>query len=470
MASPKKGPSAPADDKTTTNPHTFVLDILIRILQLLLSLTILVTIHELGHYLAAKAFGARVDKFYIFFNPRFSLFKKKIGETEYGIGWLPLGGYCKIAGMVDESMDTEALKSEPQPWEYRSKPAWQRLIIIVAGVVMNVVLAWFIYSMMTYKYGETYIATRDVKDGIAITDSTLASTIGLRPGDRIVSIDGKEYENFFDTYSAILLGSQLTVQRQGRDTTLTIPVDFIDTFKDYDSPYFYYPRVPMIVAAVPDSSINAHCGLRPGDRIVSISGTPVPFFDQAKEVLRSHASGNVLLEVHRADTTLFLGAKVSPQGQLGIINDLSPQTLIRLEILPVTEKQYGFFAALGRGVGVTGEKIANYWAQVKKLVNPESGAYKSVGSVITMGSLFPPVWDWTAFWQLTAFLSIMLAVINILPIPALDGGHAVFILYEMITRRQPSEKVLEWAQMVGFVILILIMVLAFGNDIVRLFQ
>ena len=230
MASPKKGPSAPADDKTTTNPHTFVLDILIRILQLLLSLTILVTIHELGHYLAAKAFGARVDKFYIFFNPRFSLFKKKIGETEYGIGWLPLGGYCKIAGMVDESMDTEALKSEPQPWEYRSKPAWQRLIIIVAGVVMNVLLAWFIYSMMTYKYGETYIATRDVKDGIAITDSTLASTIGLRPGDRIVSVDGKEYENFFDTYSAILLGSQLTVQRQGRDTTLTIPVDFIDTF------------------------------------------------------------------------------------------------------------------------------------------------------------------------------------------------------------------------------------------------
>ena len=265
MASPKKGPSAPADDKTTTNPHTFVLDILIRILQLLLSLTILVTIHELGHYLAAKAFGARVDKFYIFFNPRFSLFKKKIGETEYGIGWLPLGGYCKIAGMVDESMDTEALKSEPQPWEYRSKPAWQRLIIIVAGVVMNVLLAWFIYSMMTYKYGETYIATRDVKDGIAITDSTLASTIGLRPGDRIVSVDGKEYENFFDTYSAILLGSQLTVQRQGRDTTLTIPVDFIDTFKDYDSPYFYYPRVPMIVAAVPDSSINAHCGLRPGE-------------------------------------------------------------------------------------------------------------------------------------------------------------------------------------------------------------
>ena len=368
--------------------YIFVLDILIRILQLLLSLTILVTIHELGHYLASKAFGARVDKFYIFFNPRFSLFKKKIGETEYGIGWLPLGGYCKIAGMVDESMDTEALKSEPQPWEYRSKPAWQRLIIIVAGVVMNVLLAWFIYSMMTYKYGETYIATRDVKDGIAITDSTLASTIGLRPGDRIVSV----------------------------------------------------------------------------------SGTPVPFFDQAKEVLRSHASGEVLLEVHRADTTLFLGAKVSPQGLLGIINDLSPQTLIRLEILPVTEKQYGFFAALGRGVGVTGEKIANYWAQVKKLVNPESGAYKSVGSVITMGSLFPPVWDWTAFWQLTAFLSIMLAVINILPIPALDGGHAVFILYEMITRRQPSEKVLEWAQMVGFVILILIIVLAFGNDILRLFQ
>ena len=288
MASPKKGPSAPADDKTTTNPHTFVLDILIRILQLLLSLTILVTIHELGHYLASKAFGARVDKFYIFFNPRFSLFKKKIGETEYGIGWLPLGGYCKIAGMVDESMDTEALKSEPQPWEYRSKPAWQRLIIIVAGVVMNVLLAWFIYSMMTYKYGETYIATRDVKDGIAITDSTLASTIGLRPGDRIVSV----------------------------------------------------------------------------------SGTPVPFFDQAKEVLRSHASGEVLLEVHRADTTLFLGAKVSPQGLLGIINDLSPTVVSEWKAFldkELDSPRYGKTVRIFRGAG-TGR--GRYRREDRQLLGP----------------------------------------------------------------------------------------------------
>lgn len=446
------------------------MDILIRILQFILSLTILVTIHELGHYLAAKYFGARVDKFYIFFNPKFSLFKKKIGETEYGIGWLPLGGYCKIAGMVDESMDTEALKQPPKSWEYRSKPAWQRLIIIVGGVVMNVLLAWFIYSMMTYKYGETYIASRDVKDGIAITDSTLAATIGLKTGDKIVSIDGKEYEKFFDTYSAILLGSEVTVQRNGQDTTLAIPVNFIDIFKDHKNPYFYYPRVPFIVGAIPDTSLNASSGLKPGDLIRSVSGTPIPFFDMAKPILLSHAGADVILETQRGDTTLFIGAKVSPEGMLGVVNDQSPAVLIQNKVFTVTEKHYGFFASLVRGVGVTGDKLANYWAQVKKLVNPESGAYKSVGSVITMGSLFPPVWDWTAFWQLTAFLSIMLAVINILPIPALDGGHAVFILYEMITRRQPSEKVLEWAQMIGFFILILIMVLAFGNDILRLFR
>lgn len=444
------------------------MDILIRILQFILSLTILVTIHEAGHYLAAKAFGARVDKFYIFFNPRFSLWKKRIGETEYGIGWLPLGGYCKIAGMVDESMDTEALKKAPQPWEYRSKPAWQRLVIIVAGVVMNVLLAWIIYSMLTFRYGETYIATREVKDGIAVTDTTLARAIGLETGDRIVAIDGKEYEKFFDTYSAVLLGSQLTVERQGRDTVLTIPVDFIDRFKNSDRPYFYYPRTPMIVGAIPDTSLNAHSGLRPGDRIVSVSGTPIRFADQARSLLAERAGTDVMLETLRGDTAVFIGAKVSDKGFLEIETDQSPQTLMRLGIFPVTRKDYGFFASLGRGVGVTGEKIANYWAQVKKLVNPKSGAYKSVGSVITMGSLFPPEWDWTAFWQLTAFLSIMLAVINILPIPALDGGHAVFILYEMITRRPPSEKVLEWAQMIGFFLLILLMVLAFGNDILRL--
>lgn len=446
------------------------MDLLIRILQFILSLTILVTIHEAGHYLAAKAFGARVDKFYIFFNPRFSLWKKRIGETEYGIGWLPLGGYCKIAGMVDESMDTEALKKAPEPWEYRSKPAWQRLIIIVAGVAMNVLLAWVIYSMLTFHHGETYIASRDIKNGIAVTDSSLAASIGLQTGDRIVAIDGKEYEKFFDTYSAILLGEQLTVERQGRDTVLNIPVDFIDRFKDSGVPYFYYPRTPMIVGAIPPTSINAHSGLRPGDRIVSVSGTPIRYFDQARDLLAERAGTDVMLQTYRGDTALFVGAKVSDKGLLEIEVDQSPQTLIAQQVFPVTQKRYGFVASLGRGIGVTGEKIANYWAQVKKLVNPKSGAYKSVGSVITMGSLFPPEWDWTAFWQLTAFLSIMLAVINILPIPALDGGHAVFILYEMITRRPASEKVLERAQMIGFFILILIMVLAFGNDILRLFR
>lgn len=446
------------------------MEILIKILQFILSLTILVTIHEFGHYISAKIFGARVDKFYIFFNPYFSLFKKKIGETEYGIGWLPLGGYCKIAGMVDESMDTESLKKEPQPWEYRSKPAWQRLIIIVGGVVMNILLAWFIYSMMTLSRGETYIASRDVKDGIMILDTTLANPIGLKTGDKIVSIDGKEYEKFFDTYNGILLGSQVTVNRNGKDTVLTIPVDYINTFKDNENPYFYYPRLPFTVVEIPDSSHNAQSGLRQGDVILSVSGTPTPYFDQASSIIKSFAGRDAMLQVERGDTAVFVGVKISPEGIIGVRALPEPYELIRNGIFPVTKKEYGFFEALGRGTQVTGEKISGYWAQVKKLVNPETGAYKSVGSVITMGSLFPPVWDWGAFWQLTAFLSIMLAVINILPIPALDGGHAVFIIYEMITRRQPSEKVLEYAQMAGFIILVLIMLLAFGNDILRLFS
>lgn len=446
------------------------MEILIKILQFILSLTILVTIHEFGHYISAKIFGARVDKFYIFFNPYFSLFKKKIGETEYGIGWLPLGGYCKIAGMVDESMDTESLKKEPKPWEYRSKPAWQRLIIIVGGVVMNILLAWFIYSMMTLSRGETYIASRDVKDGIMILDTTLANPIGLKTGDKIVSIDGKEYEKFFDTYNGILLGSQVTVNRNGKDTVLTIPVDYINTFKDNENPYFYYPRLPFTVVEIPDSSHNAQSGLRQGDVILSISGTPTPYFDQASGIIKSFAGRDAMLQVERGDTAVFVGVKISPEGIIGVRALPEPYELIRNGIFPVTKKEYGFFEALGRGTQVTGEKISGYWAQVKKLVNPETGAYKSVGSVITMGSLFPPVWDWGAFWQLTAFLSIMLAVINILPIPALDGGHAVFIIYEMITRRQPSEKVLEYAQMAGFIILVLIMLLAFGNDILRLFS
>ncbi len=381
-----------------------------------------------------------------------------------------MGGYCKIAGMVDESMDTESLKKEPQPWEYRSKPAWQRLIIIVGGVVMNILLAWFIYSMMTLSRGETYIASRDVKDGIMILDTTLANPIGLKTGDKIVSIDGKEYEKFFDTYNGILLGSQVTVNRNGKDTVLTIPVDYINTFKDNENPYFYYPRLPFTVVEIPDSSHNAQSGLRQGDVILSISGTPTPYFDQASGIIKSFAGRDAMLQVERGDTAVFVGVKISPEGIIGVRALPEPYELVRNGIFPVTKKEYGFFEALGRGTQVTGEKISGYWAQVKKLVNPETGAYKSVGSVITMGSLFPPVWDWGAFWQLTAFLSIMLAVINILPIPALDGGHAVFIIYEMITRRQPSEKVLEYAQMAGFIILVLIMLLAFGNDILRLFS
>ena len=445
------------------------MDILIKVLAFIFSLTILVTIHEFGHYIASKIFGARVDKFYIFFNPYFSLFKKKIGETEYGIGWLPLGGYCKIAGMVDESMDTEALKKDPQPWEYRSKPAWQRLIIIVAGVVMNVLLAWIIYSMIIFSKGETYIASEDVKDGIMVIDSTLTSPIGLKNGDRIIAVNGKKTEKFFDIYNELLLGNEVTIIRQGEEMTLDIPVDYIDLFGADHEPFFIYPRLPLMVASLPDSSLNAKSGLKEGDIIKSVSGTPTLFYDQAREIIQSYAGKDVMLEVERNGAAVFIGAKVSPEGLLGIQSMPSPQQLIKDNILKVTKVEYGFFSALGHGVSITTDKIVNYWGQVKKLVNPETKAYKKVGSVITMGSLFPPVWDWLTIWQLTAFLSIMLAVINILPIPALDGGHAVFIIYEMVTRRQPSEKVLEYAQMAGFIILMLIMVLAFGNDILRFF-
>ena len=445
------------------------MDIIIKILAFVFSLTILVTIHEFGHYITAKIFGARVDKFYIFFNPYFSLFKKKIGETEYGLGWLPLGGYCKIAGMVDESMDTEALKQPAQKWEYRSKPAWQRLIIIIGGVVMNVILAWFIYSMVVFSKGETYVAARDVKDGIMIIDSTLTTPIGLKNGDVIKEVNGREIEKFFDVYNELLMGETVTVTRDGRDTTLSIPVDYIDHFSQGADPFFIYPRIPFMVAELPDSSINATSGLVKGDIIRSISGTPTPYYDQAAPILMDYAGRDVMLEVDRDGAAVFIGAQVSDEGKLGIYALPSPAMLIEKEIFNITEKKYGFFHSLYRGAIITKDKIVSYWEQVKKIVNPETKAYKKVGSVITMGSMFPSTWDWLTIWQLTAFLSIMLAVVNILPIPALDGGHAVFIIYEMITRRPPSEKVLEYAQMAGFVILMIIMILAFGNDILRLF-
>ena len=445
------------------------MDIIIKILAFVFSLTVLVTIHEFGHYITAKIFGARVDKFYIFFNPYFSIFKKKIGETEYGLGWLPLGGYCKIAGMVDESMDTEALKQPTQKWEYRSKPAWQRLIIIVGGVVMNVILAWFIYSMVVFSKGETYVAARDVKDGIMIIDSALTTPIGLKNGDVIKEVNGREIEKFFDVYNELLMGETVTVTRDGRDTILSIPVDYIDHFSQGTDPFFIYPRIPFMVAELPDSSINATSGLEKGDIILSISGTPTPYYDQATPILMSYAGRDVMLEVERDGAAVFIGAQVSEEGKLGIYALPSPAMLIEKEIFNVTEKKYGLFPSLYRGAVITKDKIVSYWEQVKKIVNPETKAYKKVGSVITMGSMFPSSWDWLTIWQLTAFLSIMLAVVNILPIPALDGGHAVFILYEMITRRPPSEKVLEYAQMAGFVILMIIMILAFGNDILRLF-
>ena len=441
----------------------------LKVAQLLLSLSILVILHEFGHYITAKWFKCRVEKFYLFFDPWFSLFKKKIGETVYGIGWLPLGGYVKIAGMVDESMDKEALKQPPQPWEFRSKPAWQRLIIMLAGVTVNVLLAFVIYAMILMVWGERKVPNNSVKNGVWVTDS-LMYEIGLRNGDKIVSVNDNEIKYFDDIPKRILFGggTSLKVNRNGTDTTLNIPIAIIGKLvekKRSRSPLLMQ-RVPALIGEFdPKDTSNAKkAGLQYWDKIVKVDSVPVEFMDEMSAYIDQKKNQQVTLTVLRKDSTLQLTAMVNANGRIGPAF-LKESQYDSLGCYKIERRKYGFFEALPAGVSLAVTSLKDYIEQFKLIFKPSTGAYKGVGGFKTMGSIFSgDGWDWQSFWNITALFSIILAFMNLLPIPALDGGHVLFTLGEMITGRKPNEKFLEYAQIVGMVLLLALMLYANGND------
>lgn len=440
------------------------MEILIKIVQLLLSLSILVIFHEFGHYLAARIFRTRVEKFYLFFNPWFSIFKYKYKDTEYGLGWLPLGGYVKISGMIDESLDREQMKLDPQPWEFRSKPAWQRLIIMIGGVTVNVLLAFAIYIGILAMWGEQYLPTSEVNKYGVVADS-LAREMGIQNGDRILSVEGKPVADFNKIPVALILDEAKTIQveRDGQVTDITIPEGTLGKLVKHKDPNFLSPRFPFNVDGFADVSPAEDAGIQLGDRIVSVNGKPTTYFDEFVSEIKSHKSETVTLHTVRNTDTLAFNIPVSAEGTVGIYTDPS-------KYFTFSQKNYNILEAVPAGFVKTIDGIGNYLKQLRLLFSPEVRAYESVGGFITIGSIFPATWDWPAFWRLTAFLSIMLAILNLLPIPALDGGHVMFLVYEIISGRKPSDKFMEYAQIAGMVVLLGILVFANGNDIIRLFK
>ncbi len=441
------------------------MDILIKALQLILSLSILVLFHELGHYVAARIFKTRVESFYLFFNPWFSLFKYKYGDTTYGIGWLPLGGYVKIAGMIDESLDREQMAKPPQPWEFRSKPAWQRLIIMVGGVTVNLILAFAIYISILTIWGERYLPASEVKYGITI--DSLAYEMGLRAGDKIISVDGKIVEDFYKIPSTIILNKATSVQvlRNEIPVTVDIPEGFINKLLKHRSPSFIGVRFPFIVSGFIKDSPAEAAGVKPGDKILGFNDMVLPYFDEFRSELQNHKGEAITVLALRETDTVRLRVQVSENGTIGVypVGDLE-------EFFSFRSKQYNFLEAIPAGIVRGYHGVANYLKQLKLIFSPKTKAYESLGGFITIGSIFPATWDWQAFWELTAFLSIMLAILNILPIPALDGGHVLFLLYEIISGRKPGDKFMEYAQIAGMLLLLALVIFANANDIRNLFR
>ncbi|WP_339653088.1 RIP metalloprotease RseP [uncultured Maribacter sp.] len=443
--------------------------IIIKTIQFFLSLSILIVLHELGHFIPAKYFKTRVEKFYLFFDVKFALFKKKIGETEYGIGWLPLGGYVKISGMIDESMDKEAMAEEPKEWEFRSKPAWQRLIIMLGGVTVNFVLAVVIFIGLAFTYGEQYISNEGLKDGVWVTDTILGDALGIKTGDRFVAIDGKEVENLQTIPYELVYGEKFTIERDGNKIEKEIPVDFIETISaNKENARFISQRSPFIINNVPKNSPNTTTGFEKGDALIEVEGNAVEYLDQVSPYLEENKGKTVNLVVKRNGTDVPLQAKISDEGKLGValgfdtIEEYEEKGYFKVETL-----NYTFLESIPAGWNKGVKTLTDYIKGMKKIFNPDTGAYKEVGGFAAIGGMFPDTWNWPAFWATTAFISIILAFMNILPIPALDGGHVMFLLYEMVTGRKPSDKFLEYAQITGFFILIALLLFANGNDLYK---
>lgn len=445
--------------------------ILIQTIQFFLSLSLLIVLHELGHFIPAKIFKTRVEKFYLFFDVKFSLFKKKIGETVYGIGWLPLGGYVKISGMIDESMDTEQMKEEPKPWEFRSKPAWQRLIIMLGGVTVNFILAVIIYIGMAYAYGDQYIPMSSLKDGVWVTEKEIGDELGIQTGDKIIAVDGNEIKSFNDVFVELINGNSYTIERNGERIEKEIPVDFIATLlEDEDRIRFLSLRVPFVVNKVPKDSQNQTAGFQPKDEFVSINGSEAIYRDQVMGLLEKNKGKDINVVVQREDgSKANLVAKVNDEGKLGleVVVGFAMEDLQNDGFFEIKTQKYSFIEAIPAGIDKGVSTLSSYVKQLKKIFNPQTGAYKGVGGFAAIGGMFPDSWNWVKFWSTTALISIILAFMNILPIPALDGGHVMFLLYEMITGRKPSDKFLEYAQMIGFFLLIALLLFANGNDLYK---
>ncbi|MBC8600695.1 RIP metalloprotease RseP [Parabacteroides acidifaciens] len=435
---------------------------LVKALQLILSLSILVLVHEFGHFIFARIFKVRVEKFYLFFDPWFSIFKfkPKNSETEYGVGWLPLGGYCKISGMIDESMDKEAMAQPPKPYEFRSKPAGQRLMIMIAGVLFNFLLALFIYSMVLFTWGDTYLPLKNVKAGMDYSETF--HNVGFRDGDVLLRADDTELERFGEDCLRHVLNAQtVTVLRDGVETIIPIPEDMAQRFMR-DKQGFAAYRFPMVVRELAgNDSPAAIAGLQPKDSIVSINGVMTPTFYEVGEILAQNKDKDITVGFYRAGAPQSLTLRTDTAGKLGVYS------LSYFDIYQTVTRKYSFLESFPAGVMLGVNTLKGYVSDMKYVFTKEGAS--SLGGFGTIGNLFPAEWDWQTFWMRTAFLSIILAFMNILPIPALDGGHVMFLIYEVIARRKPSDKFLEYAQVTGMFLLFALLIYANGNDIFRYF-
>lgn len=437
------------------------MDVIIRIAQLLLSLSILIILHELGHFLLARLFKVKVEKFYLFFDAGFSLFRKKIGDTVYGIGWLPLGGYVKIAGMIDESMDREQMKQEPQPWEFRSKRAWQRLLIMLGGVMVNFLLALFIYIIVLFAWGKSYVPADRLEHGLRFEQSYLE--MGLRNGDKIVALDGKKTERWDLIHHDILVDETevIQVEREGKLIDIRVPREM--TARLLKVEYAMEPFVLCEIYRLEDGGLK-DAGAKEGDRIISVNGTPMQYYYEFIEQTGGAANTTFDLGIQRGGDTVSMTVTTSEQGKFGFYN-ISLSMLYEPKVI-----RYTFLESIPAGINHGVNISRSYVKQLGMLFKPKTKAYEELGGFIKIGSIFPPFWDWQRFWNLTAFLSIILAIMNILPIPALDGGHVMFTLFEMVTGRKPGDKFLEYAQIAGMVILLSLLLYANLNDVIGLFK
>jgi regulator of sigma E protease len=458
------------------------MDTLIKVAQFLLSLSLLIALHEWGHFFFAKLFKTRVNKFYLFFDflfpmpnvLNFALFKKKKGDTEYGIGWFPLGGYVQIDGMMDETQDAEKLKTPPQPWEFRSKPAWQRLLIMLGGILVNVIVAFLIYGMVLWVWGEKKILNSSVNNGISIGDSLIYS-IGFRDGDKIVSVDGNAIKYFDDVPKKVLINSKkVLVNRGGQNVTIDVPQDLLGQLstKKLNKRGLLSIRVPAILDSIskPEKSNAFNAGIKAGDKVIMLDSTPVNYWHELiKYVDAQKDNAEILVTVDRNGTQQQIKVKLDENKKLGLA-PISGKKLEDLGWFKIETKSFGFFESFPAGVAKAGAILNDYIEQFALLFKPSTGAYKGMGGFASMTQIFPGSWDWEIFWNNTAFFSIVLAFMNLLPIPMLDGGYVLFTLFEMITGKKVPDKFMEKANMIGFFIIIGLMLFTNGNDVFRKFK